>query len=190
MSENRIRHWRDVRNLTLEQLAEQAGMSTSYLQRMESGSRNVSLKNLAKLSQALGVTPRDLVENSANSVPVVGFVGAGAAAHLFSDGQGPFDEVPAPDGSTTATVAVVIRGESLGSIFDGWLVFYDAVRDPPSSDLVGKLCVLGVAGGKVLIKKLQKGQLPKRFNLLSATEPPLYDVQVDWAAAVKLMTPP
>lgn len=121
--------------------------------------------------------------------PLVGYVGAGAEAHLFEAGQGPFDEVEAPDGSTDKTVAVEIRGESLGSFFDRWLVFYDDVRDPPSGDMIGKLCVCGLPDGRVLIKKLTRSREKGLFVLHSQFEPPIYDVGVDWAARVKSMAP-
>lgn len=122
------------------------------------------------------------------TVPLVGHVGAGAQA-FFAAGQGPFDEVEAPEGSTDETVAVEIRGDSLGSLFDRWLVFYDDVHDPPTRDLIGKLCVCGLADGRVLIKKLMRGQIANHFTLLSNIEPPIYDVMVEWAARVKTMTP-
>jgi hypothetical protein len=68
-------------------------------------------------------------------VPLVGYVSAGAATTYFQqDGQ--LDEVPPPDGASEATVAVEIRGDSLGSFFDRWLVFYDDVRRPVTNDLV------------------------------------------------------
>src|SRR5215472_12584905 len=50
-------------------------------------------------------------------VPVVGYVGAGAKAHFYDVAQGDLDEVDPPKGSTEATVAVEIRGESLGPFF-------------------------------------------------------------------------
>ena len=64
--------------MTAEQLAERAGISQSYLSRMERGERNVSLRNLAKIAQALGVPQAALVPTEAQMVPLVGFVGAGA----------------------------------------------------------------------------------------------------------------
>ena len=36
-------------------------------------------------------------------------------AEAIADGQGPFDEVPAPDAASAKTVAVQIRGHSLGA---------------------------------------------------------------------------
>ena len=100
-----------------------------------------------------------------------------------------FDEVPAPDAASGATVAVQIRGHSLGALFDNWLVFYDDVRDPPGDDLVGRMCVCGLADGRILVKALKRSQVSGLWNLLSNLEPPIYDVALDWAAVVREMRP-
>lgn len=123
-----------------------------------------------------------------NYVPLVGYVGAGALTHFFAQ-DAPLDEVPAPAGSTESTVAVEIRGESLGSFFDRWLVFYDDVRRPVTSDLLNRLCVVGLTDGRILIKKVQRSKARGLFHLLSQTEPPILDVEVEWAAKVKNMVP-
>lgn len=120
---------------------------------------------------------------------LVGYVGAGAAMNLYRDGHEPDEWVEAPDGSTADTVAVEIKGESLGPLFDRWLVFYDDRRDPVTRDMIGKLCILGLADGRVLIKKLAKGGIAGYWTLLSNFEPPIYDVAVEWGAVVKAMVP-
>jgi hypothetical protein len=84
---------------------------------------------------------------------------------------------------------VQIRGHSLGALFDNWLVFYDDVREEPGDDLVGRMCVCGLADGRVLIKALKRSQLPGLWTLLSNAEPPIYDVVLDWAALVREMRP-
>lgn len=122
-------------------------------------------------------------------VPVVGYVGAGAAMNLFSDGQGPFDYVTPPTDRSDATVAAEIRGDSLGPFFDQWLVFYDDVQSPVSEALIGELCVCGLDDGRVLIKKLKKSRADGLFHLLSQTEDPILDVPVAWAAKVKELRP-
>lgn len=121
-------------------------------------------------------------------VPLVGYVGAGAQTYFFENDE-PLDHVPAPAGSTDKTVAVEIRGESLGSFFDRWLVFYDDVRRPVDDTLINKLCVVGLRDGRILIKKVRRSKARGFFHLLSQTEPPITDVQVDWAAKVKNMVP-
>lgn len=123
------------------------------------------------------------------TVPLVGHVGAGAAAHFYADGDDPAERVAAPEGANRDTVAVEIRGDSLGTLFDHWLVYYDEVRSPVTPDMIGRLCVVGLADERVLVKKIQRSKSPGLFHLLSNTEGPILDVEVLWAARVKSMTP-
>ncbi|MGD9544977.1 helix-turn-helix domain-containing protein [Methylocystis sp.] len=165
--------------------------------RSETGRRGVSTDTVAALAPVLrtriawlltGEGPEELDEPDTKTVPIVGYVGAGAET-FFESGQGPFDYVEAPDGATEDTVAVEIRGTSLGELFDRWLIFYDQRREPVTSDLIGKLCVVGLADERIVVKKLKRGQRKDKYDLLSNTEPPLYDQSVIWAARVKQMVP-
>jgi len=155
------------------------------------GGKSQSLKGTTQdaIAQAFSVSTDDLFGSKATTVPVVGYVQAGAEAVLFAAGQGPFDYVPAPEGSTENTVAVEIRGESLGSFFTEWLVFYDDVRSPVTPDLHNRLCVVGLPDDRILVKKIKPSQAPGLFHLLSQTEDPILDQEVAWAARVKTMSP-
>jgi transcriptional regulator with XRE-family HTH domain len=59
-----IRTCRTNAGMTLEQLAEKAGMSWPYLSEVERGRENISLDKLARLAQALNVSLSKLVENA------------------------------------------------------------------------------------------------------------------------------
>jgi hypothetical protein len=132
--------------------------------------------------------PEDPIVLGPPKVSVVGYVGAGSAAHFYNVGQGELDEVLRPEGSTEATVAVEIRGNSLGSFFNRWLVFYDDVHRPVTPDLIGELCVVGLEDGRILIKQIQRGRTERLFNLISSTEKPIVDVAIEWAAKVNSMS--
>lgn len=121
-------------------------------------------------------------------VPIVGFVGAGAEAHFYGEGQGTGEEVE-HHGANESTVAVEIRGDSLGQFFDRWLAFYDDIRVPFEPSLFGELCVVGLDTGGVLIKKVEKGARRGRYTLLAQVGSPIYDARIEWAAAVKAMAP-
>ena len=127
-------------------------------------------------------------EAATPKVRVVGYVGAGAEAHFYEVAQGDLDEVDGPQGSTEDTIAVELRGDSLGPFFNRWLVFYDDVRRPVTPDLVGELCVVGLQDGRILIKQVQRSRTEGLFNLLSSTERPILDVALDWAAKVNSIT--
>ena len=78
---NQIAAVRKRVGLKIEELAERAGLSTTYVWRMERGERNVSLKTLQKLADALGVAPSDLIESKpVADVPILSWVSAGMMA--------------------------------------------------------------------------------------------------------------
>ena len=134
---------------------------------------------------AIGLNYRTHAEESGMAIPTVPATFTKFPASL----AGPFDDVEAPDAASASTVAVQIRGHSLGALFDNWLVFYDDVRDPPGDDMIGRMCVCGLADGRVLVKALKRSQVSGMWTLLSNTEPPIYDVALDWAALVREMRP-
>jgi transcriptional regulator with XRE-family HTH domain len=175
-------------------LAKALGRSPSAVTDLLNGHRRLRADEIAIVAEYLGVEPPRLVGGGRGQepfpkAPLVGYVGAGAIAHFYADGQGPFDEVEAPLDARPTTVAVQIRGHSLGALFDNWLVFYDDIRDPPDESLVGRMCVCGLADGRVLIKALKRSQHTGLWHLLSNAEPPIYDVGLTWAAPVREMRP-
>jgi hypothetical protein len=121
-------------------------------------------------------------------IRVVGYVGAGSKAHYYATSQGHLDEVLAPEVAEGLTVAVELRGDSLGELFDRWLVFYDDVRSPVTADLIGQLCVVGLPDDKILVKTIRRNR-NGLYDLLSNTEAPMLDQEIVWAAKVKNMAP-
>lgn len=163
----------------------------------ENGQNEFAAEEAAKYGKAYGVAPGWLLTGDGEPelstrpagprmVRLVGYVGAGSRAYFDAADLG---EVPAPEGSTENTVAVEIRGESLGALFDHWLVFYDDVRNPITPDLIGRLCVVGLEDGRVLVKKVKNSRTRGLFHLISQTEGPIFDVAIEWAARVKNMAP-
>jgi len=177
-------------------LADALGVDPSAVTRILDGTRQVKLHELPKIAAYLEepapesdgfYEPEATYEEGPGTVPVRGYVGAGAMAFYLPQ-EVELDRVEAPPGSTDATIALEIRGTSLGELFDRWLVFLDDIRTPVTPDLIGKTCVVGLTDGRVLVKKLKRagGGL---FDLLSNTEEPIRSVAVEWAARVKTMAP-
>lgn len=178
-----------------------AGLSEDAIRNLRRASRDqepgragVSTRTIQQLAPVLETTAGWLMdgtgeeESARRTVPLVGYVGAGGE-HFYASADEGLGEVDAPEGSTDLTRASLVRGESLGPLFDEWLVFYDDVRTPVTPDLIGKLCIVGLANDKVLVKRLRKATGTDLFHLESNTEGTLYDQQVLWAAKVKTMTP-
>jgi DNA-binding XRE family transcriptional regulator len=58
--ENKIKVWRELRNLSARELAEKAGISAAFLSQIESGARDGSFDTIKKIAAALGITVDDL----------------------------------------------------------------------------------------------------------------------------------
>ena len=127
-------------------------------------------------------------ERPLRQVPIVYYVGAGAEVYSMQSAEA-FDYVEGLDNATPLTVAGKIQGSSMGSMFDGWLVFWDEQRAPVTSDLLGEVCIVALHDDRILVKRIEASRTPGLFHLMSNTEPPMLDVPVLWAARVTGMKP-
>ncbi len=57
----KLRNLREKKGWSQEELGFEAGLHRNYIGGIERGERNVGVVNLAKLANALGVRPRDLL---------------------------------------------------------------------------------------------------------------------------------
>src|SRR6202789_3696644 len=83
-------------------LAKALGRSPSAVTDLLNGSRRLRAEEIAIAVEYLGVEPPRLVGGGRapprdGRVPLVGYVGAGAAAHFYAEGHGPFVEMAAHD---------------------------------------------------------------------------------------------
>lgn len=186
---NNLRSLRDGRGWTQDEAAAALGTTRNHYAKLEGGSRRLSDRWIRLAGDAYGVDPGDVVTDRRGVVPLAGYVGAGTEMHFYAEGQGPLDEVPGPDDATPQTVAAEVRGQSLGPLFDGWRVFFDDRRDPVTEDLVGRLCVVGLTDGRVLVKQLLRGRAEGRFELHGQFGEPVLDAEVGWAARVTALMP-
>lgn len=187
----------DAVGLSASAASEKAGLSKDAIRNIRRGlSRGGKVETLQKLAPVLDTTLAFLLGHdpdpsvpqppAPNTVPLVGYVSAGAA-HFVPSGQ--LGRVARPEWATDRTVAVEVRGESLGPLFDRWLAYYDDVRTPVTTDLIARLCVVWLADGRVLVKQLRRGTKPGRFDLISQNEKPMKNEAVDAAARVKQLVP-
>lgn len=58
----KIKSIREKKKLTQEDLADKAGIDVSYLAKIENGYVNTTIRYLIKISRALGVKAKDLLE--------------------------------------------------------------------------------------------------------------------------------
>lgn len=59
----RIRHYREEKKLTLEDIAQRLGKSKGYISKLETGKKPINLENLHKIAEALEIDVTDLFPN-------------------------------------------------------------------------------------------------------------------------------
>lgn len=197
----RLRKARTKKGWSQSELARKVGIKPQAIQAIEAG-KVLRPRHIVPISNALGVDPNYFEENgivssigehkaiASKMVPIVGVARAGLDNIDYSTGHGGLGDVEAPSGATPQTVAIEVTGTSMGArVEDGDIVFYDDRREPVTDDLIGRLCVVGCADGRVLIKRLRYGSRPGLFHLISYTEEPEFDVSVMWAARITNIRP-
>lgn len=124
----------------------------------------------------------------ARTVKLKGYVGASGEAFYYRLADEDLEEVRAPDNATDQTVAVEVRGKSLGPALESWLVYYQDVRSPITPDLHNQLCVVGLADDRLLVKRIERRG--GKFVLVSNNgEPDIENADIEWAAKVTALLP-
>lgn len=187
--ESPLRRARKTAKLSMAELARRAKTSRQQIERLETGEVRVSKDWAERLAPILQVAPEILIFDETTAA-LIGYAGAGAEVSYFAEGQGPFDRVKMPPGGSNRTVGVEIRGDSLGTLLNGWIAYYEDRREPPTDDLIGRLCVVGIEGGHVLIKRIaRRGRGPGTFDLSAPNTDVMFDQRVEWAAEVTAFLP-
>lgn len=161
-------------------LATALGIAHPQITSLLKGTRQIKVSEIPKISAYLETPP------PARKFPLVGHVGAGGAvsSQIVTDDT---ELVDGPDDAPLGTVAVEIRGDSLGPGFEGWRAFYADRREPFEETWLGRLCVVGTADDRVLIKWVRAGQTG--YNLISGTGAIEENVTLMWAAPVEDLRP-
>lgn len=194
---NRIKKIRLSLGLDQAEYGELLGYSQATVSRWENpeAAQEPGKRALSKIAKSGGISIDELIEDSdlfssqIGKIKLVGFIGVGAAVHHFADGQEHNEVVDGFYGATPETVAVEVRGDCLGENFDQWLAYYGAIKLEVPPDFIGRLCVVWLDDGRVLVRKIMPGQIQGTFNLLANYGPPIYDARIVSAAKVIHMAP-
>ncbi len=181
-------------DLTYREWAKKAAISDGTIRNfLTRDSASMAVSTLQKLAAAAGLTVEQLRSfPSERTVELVGFIGAGAIVMYSNEPSGEAHEkIAAPPGldNPESTVALEIRGDSMLPLENGWRVFYRKGHDGILAEDIGKLCVIQLADGNTLLKKLRKGYAPERYNLESWNAALMEDQEVRWASPVLSIAP-
>lgn len=194
---SKIRAIRKASGLNQTEFGEKVGASQSTVGRWERGSAPEA-DNLRAIADFANTTVDrllgldNLASTAGGEIPVVGYVGAGAEVLPIDDygrGQG-MDTVERPPFITGQAVAVEVRGDSLLPVAeDGWRLIYTGEQSMLEEDVLNRLCVVKLADGRSLVKRVMRGSKPQRYHLVSTNAPIIEDAEIVWAAPVKAIIP-
>lgn len=68
----RIAHLREAKGLTTNRLANNCGLSQSFLRSVELGEKGITVENLALVCEALGITLKDFFDAPSEQTPIIG----------------------------------------------------------------------------------------------------------------------
>lgn len=183
----KLRQAREEKGLSQTKLASLTGVPQSSIDRIEKGQSEMS-RHTPTLVRYFGFS--ETTTTPGMSVPVIGYVGAGAEVIPYDDhakGDG-FEHIPAPPGVFHG-IALIVRGESMWPRFmDGDIVVIDKAQLALIS-LVGKTCYVQLDDGRCYLKIIQRGTVPGHWNLISHNAPPIENVLIDRAYPVVWMRP-
>lgn len=189
---NKLKSLRVSSPLTQEQIADAMGVSKSQYIKLERGERRLTVDYARRAAQAFGVRTSDVTDENIEYLPVVGRIGASTSGEIIHDtGHGPYGQIIVPVGAFGTEVAVEVEGHSMGIYApDGSLIIYDDRRDPPTEDMLGEVCVVGLTDGRVLLKRLLRGSRRGLFDLESIIGETIRDQIIEWAAVVAMVIHP
>lgn len=179
---------------TPTEAAKAFGWTVSTYLGHENGDRNPSRAAAKRYARAYRVRWEWLLDNEGpptSGVPVVkivGYVDADSKVNFY-DAKKIKDCQEVPPHVGVATVALEVGAVMRGVADSGWLYFFDDEKKPPAKELIGKLCVVSLKGGDVLIRVLQPGKKRGRYDLESSAHPTLRDQDVAWAARITWIKP-
>jgi len=164
---------------TQTELAEAIGLTQTMVSNIKNLRREMSAVEVFKAAEFLGVP----LPNEKNILEVRHYIGAGAQVIPIDDGGEPIYEVevdfPLPHGA----IGAIVRGDSQYPIFeDGDLVAYGGDLLTPEQ-AIGETCIVQLADGRMLIKKVRRGSQPGLYTLTSTNAPDIEDVAVESARA-------
>jgi hypothetical protein len=154
---------------SINALAKKAGLRESGIRKfLTTEGATITHDTLKKLANAKGIAVQSLV--GSGKAKLVGRIGAGAVVQLFpgDSEQGFLEDVDIPPGTDTQgeVEALEIEGDSMRPLKAGWRVFFERGGYRPPSELLGQLCVVKLKDGVILLKEVQRGYEPGRFNLI------------------------
>lgn len=184
---DRLRRAREQRFATSADAAEAFGFNPNTLRSNENGNKPFGRDAAVRYARAFGVrlewllSGRGSMRNVKSTIPVEGYVGAGAA--IFPLDEGAFDPIEPPFGAPEGAVAFVVRGDSMYPAYrDGTFILCVPTDDIHS--ILNRRAVVTLDDGRRYVKDIGPGSSDGLFTLFSHNAAPIPDVRIERAARV------
>jgi hypothetical protein len=176
---------------TAVEAVEAFGWKQSTYLGYESGDRTPHWTKVKQIARDFGVRWPWLLDGegvptakAARRMRLMGYVGAGNEIHPF-DGDALGDEIDMPPGTADELEAVRVDGNSMyPRYFAGEIIYYRKLQEAPAR-FIGRECVVKLLDGRMFVKILRQGTLPRMFNLDSWNAGPIENIAVEWACTVR-----
>lgn len=183
--QTRIREIRKRRGMTLQQVADLVRTTPQTVQRLETANMTVSMDWLARLANALGVAPSNLIaDETSRPIPLLARLGRDGAGHL--SGKGDDDaEVVTMDVAAEDPVAVHLE-ERVGDYAAGSYLVGNRFFGPDMVNAHGADCIAGLGGGRLVLRRLIWRDGTVILVPLDPSGDVRFDARPEWAARVVL----
>lgn len=177
----RIREFRKLRGMTLKQLAEKLDTTPQTTQRLEVGNMTVSTAWLEKIARALQVEPMDLLgTRSTREIQLIG--SADKTGRISRSEPAAFVHMEA-----LADDPVAVRLDTaIGQFEAGLVLIANRFRDEDVENAHGLDCIVAVADGPVLLRRVVRGRVAGKWTLIphGNGDEVQYDRSLAWAARI------
>ena len=186
MIENRLRALRLARGFTQQHLAKLTSTSPAQIQRLETGSRRLTLEWVDRLSEALRCDPSELLRRTL-TVPVIGHFTIDGEVTWLDPARDTPEAVEAPPGIDPRRVAA-LRAVGILNHYCS-LLYFTRNAEARVSECVNHPSVIQLPDGRSFVRLIVKGTERGKWTLNSLFAPPIEDVEISWAAPVEWLRP-
>lgn len=176
-------------------LSKAADLSESAVRDLLTRTDNPGISTLRKVAEALEM-PFDSLTGAAQTVPVLGNIGAGGQVLFLADPDAElfdldaFSHVPRPPLAVGRLMALAVVGSSmLPKYEDGDIVYVRRDHDGILPSYLNRYCAVRTSDGGTFLKILAAGSAPGRYTLRSLNAPDMENVEVTWATPVLFVMP-
>ena len=186
------------RGLSQRELSRRLGLDESAMSLTLRGQRQMKMPEAVDIAKMLGVPLTDVLVNAGIELndsgvrlaPVVGYMDGDGEAHIDWKAKGA-ERVSVPAELPDDTVALIAKPHSGPlALMDGWIFFLEPPA-PPSSEIIGRYCVVGLQNGISLLRFIRRGYKPGTYNLLSAAAGGVgvENATLEWASPILMIRP-